>query len=274
MTIAVICIGLSIYHYKTTAHNYEKCRSAAEIASLVDTMTKPSDKPENKTSYAQNNQQQVDNEIACSDLNAQWAMSDIAMLGYIAGLFGLLFLGITVFETKNAADLSRRALDEAERANRRGQRAYIGIEIAYIEMDVQKNIEAVIKYKNFGETPARIVASHLKLIKPDTKYILPKYGFDQVLIQDTLHNQTIRVPRIAIPNDESIEGSFQVALWVSYIDVFDNHYDFHFIGGLAKGSIAAVNKRQKPSLTYNSTGEIEIEEKDKKYLNHPRPHQA
>ena len=153
--IAVICIGWSLVHYKTNAHSYEECTRAAQIAALNDLELNTAIDPDHKPDESDQNQKNISNQISCSDLSAQWAMSDIAMLGYIAGMIGLVFLGITVFETKSAADLTRQALEETKKNSRRELRAYVHAVPYGANLHNTDDVPTIfLRLFNKGQTPA------------------------------------------------------------------------------------------------------------------------
>ena len=154
--LAVVVVAWSLFHYKTNTHSYEECTNGANIAALNDLEINTAIDPDNKTEKTNQNQQKISNQIDCSDLSAQWAMSDIAMLGYIAGLLGLVFLGVTVYETKSAADSTKAALDLAKENSKKELRAYLSTIVLAknIHESERRTPTLVIKFINKGTTPA------------------------------------------------------------------------------------------------------------------------
>lgn len=160
--IAVVAVLLSLAHYKTKAHDYEECSRSAHIAALNDLELNTAIDPEYKPKKTEQNRQDIASQIDCSDLSAQWAMSDIAMLGYIAGLLGLVFLGVTVYETKSAADLTRQALKETKTNSIRELRAYLGVHVMAKNFHDTRRIPTIcIRFHNRGVSPAINISCHI-----------------------------------------------------------------------------------------------------------------
>jgi len=156
MFLAAFSIFASLANYKTNAHDYEECASAAQVATLDDIQFNSALDPNYKAKQSKQNTQHIASKISCSDLSAQWAMSDIAMMGYIAGLFGLLFLGITVFETNNTAQAARDALEVTRRVGEAQTRAIVGVEMYNWTRNPNGHIVQP-SIKNFGHTYAEDV---------------------------------------------------------------------------------------------------------------------
>ena len=97
-------------------------------------------------------------------------MSDIAMLGYIAGLFGLIFLAITIFETKTAADLTRQALKETKDNSQRELKAYISCSTRLPNCNGSRSYTFITKIKNYGQTPV-INLNSRAVMKSDDKVL-------------------------------------------------------------------------------------------------------
>lgn len=154
--IAAAVVIYSVWHTHNNQHDYQECARSAQIAAYDDLMLEAGIEPITPTRHAQYNQAIIDNQVKCSDLAAQWGMTDVAVLGYIAGIFGLFFLGITVFETQNAASFAKQTLQLARSTAIKELQAYLRID----SCEISRSGEAVtikITVKNYGITPAYYV---------------------------------------------------------------------------------------------------------------------
>ncbi len=155
IVVAVAFVLGSWANYIISGHDYDECASAAEIATLDDFEFNSTIDPEYKPKKSDKSRNQIADNVSCSDLRAQWTMSNIAMMGYIAGLFGLVFLGITVFETKSAADLTRQALKETKVNARRELRAYLHVVPHALNINSTDLVPTIaFRFFNNGQTPA------------------------------------------------------------------------------------------------------------------------
>jgi len=157
--IALLIVGASIWYVKSNPHDYKECAKAAQIAAYDDLMLDAGIEAITPARQAQYKQAIIDNQIKCSDLGAQWGMTDIALLGYVAGLLGLFFLGITVFETQSAATAARETLKLTDIAigvtrdiGQKQVKAYLTATKATWHTDYMMGILEV-EIKNLGQSP-------------------------------------------------------------------------------------------------------------------------
>lgn len=246
--MAVAVIVASIGYVKSDPHDYEECASAAQIAALNDMKFNATIDPDYKPNQTQKNQTEIDNNIKCSDLGAQWGTADIALLGYIAGLLGLVFLGITVFETQSAAQaardtlgIARDTLTEAKINSKRELRAYLKVEVDIrniyntISVTDSKPVEFSVRLKNGGSTPAHSVELQCRIYSGSVEYMFePKwaeYG-DGVLIspaQEVIREystsggalESSLKEKMRSPHSLTDTDAIMVKVDIEYTDVFD-----------------------------------------------------
>ena len=122
-------------------------------------------------------QKDFENNILCADLAAQQAMSDRAHWGLFIGIWGLIVLGITLWQTRKAAraasDTLKVAKDTLEVAKDTAYselRAYAGVGACNYTFSRNDNgsawLDVYVEVNNYGQTPAYNVQSstYIKLV--------------------------------------------------------------------------------------------------------------
>jgi len=208
-----------------------------------------------------------------SDLAAQWETADMAHLAFRMGLLGIILLSWTLFETRNASDsaaetlkIAENTLYETKKTNKRAQRAYIGIEKAYISK-LAKGSQVIfhIWLKNYGTTPAKLLSRKHTVTWVDDSNTT---NFEKIIDNECsrLKRRTIINPsehrRITITSKDSIsqedilvmaltQNFLASALSVKYSDIFGNIYELNFIGVVSPDEFA-----KNDSLTFTCDEEF------------------
>ena len=135
--------------------NYAECTRDAHENTLNKIDFDRSINPTTKAEAEKYKNQYIQLRTGCSDLAAQWRMSDITERAFWAGTIGLIFLAITLIESASAANMTKKALFETETANKRGQRAYLAVtEIRTRAARKNFPVTIAVVVKNVGMTPA------------------------------------------------------------------------------------------------------------------------
>lgn len=241
-------------------NNYweQEAKYSTENASLVCPPSKQgqpisSDICQRQDHYRYDRQHQI------ADHKAQVHVRNATFLGLIIGISGLILLSWTLDATKDAAkaafatlDIAKKTLAETEKANQRGQRAYLGIESVNIEsFGESQPIEISIRVQNYGNSPARLIRSivggGMFDVRGDNDEEL-EVTFEQVISEN---NTTIGSSKIInsgadrifkFGSEERIDDQFSgfhfgnnqylIAAKFTYRDVFGFTYDFVFRGNV------------------------------------------
>ena len=129
-------IGLVFYRLNPNAgqETYAFCKQKADhlYANAIQEVPQgvepggPS-RPEIDKTRKEADQKHLENIVLCNDLHAQQAMSNRAHWGLFIGIWGLFFLGRTLWETRKAAHAASSTLEVAKNATKAEFQPYISV---------------------------------------------------------------------------------------------------------------------------------------------------
>lgn len=182
--MSVVAFAGVLYPPSKKAYNPQKTYSSDEVSAdmfapppYVDPVTQRETEP---------TEQQIEQwRSERSDLAAQWETADMAHLAFRMGLLGMLLLGWTIFETRNASNsayeslrLAEENLKQTEIANNATMRAYLGVSFFDFFLNYQgagATLTVTGRLQNYGNTPAtniRMQSNIKTMVLPVSEAIL------------------------------------------------------------------------------------------------------
>ena len=151
------------------AYNPQKAYASGEIS--ADMFVPPPNVDPAKKGNQESTEKQIEEWRANrSDLAAQWETADMAHLAFRMGILGVILLGWTIFETRNAANsasqtlsIAQDSLDETKLNSMRELRAYVSCYVVAKNFNDTGRIPTIaIRFINQGVTPAINIGCHIK----------------------------------------------------------------------------------------------------------------
>ncbi len=169
LVVPISGLGYNIYLTPNAGQEtYASCKQKAEDLYAEDLFQEVPQK--------EAKQKDFENNILCADLAAQQSMSDRANWGLFIGIWGLIVLGITLWQTRKAARAASETLKIADDTLEITQntaykqlRAYPGVGdfkydyYSYRKDDGSARLDVSVEIKNYAQTPAYSLQWSLRL---------------------------------------------------------------------------------------------------------------